>query len=385
MVRSHIMSCGCNLRKRINRENIKTNLRDVYLDYNATTKPDSQVLAEIERVNRIHWGNPSAQNSRGVDLYNLIMSKISLCKSIFKIEEYDTYFDTSSTSLINKISADPLYKDIISSTIEHPSLLNSADIKVSTNSYGVIDLIKLNKQLQNSKKQVIIYSPVNHETGNIQPIEDIYRIAQTHNTPVILDAVQTLPRLDIADWVPYCHGFYFSGHKIHSIQGAAALFVKKSTFNFNLKDSPLPFSLYSGTLNTPGVIGLLKAVEILQRNFTEYISSLKILHNEAMAILKKIESINIESTESAPGIINITLNNIDSIEDVLLFLSRQGIQTGRVSACSGDINAESYVLKAMGRDSLRAKNSLRLSFGKDSKRDDFFRVSSSLKKYYNQL
>lgn len=379
------MSCGCNLRKRINKEHLTTDIRDVYLDYNATTKPDIKILAEIDRVNRKYWGNPSAQNSRGVDLYNLIMSKLHQCKSRLKIEQYDSFFDTSSSSLIEKIYKHHSFENIVSSTIEHPSLLQYSNIQVKVNTNGAIDLIELENSIKDTKS-IIIFSPVNHETGNIQPIKEIFSIATKHNTPIIFDAVQTITRLELESWLPYCDGFYYSGHKIHSIQGAAALFIKEGIINFNLENNPLPFSLYIGTINSPSVIGLLEATIQLQNNFTNYITTLKILHREALAILQNIKQIKIESNEeSAPGIINITLTEIDNIEEVLLFLNRDGIQTGRLSACSGDINSESNVLKSMGRDNITSKHSLRLSFGKDSKRDDFFRVTSSLKKYYNKL
>lgn len=379
------MACGCNLRKRINREHIKTNKRDVYLDYNATTKPDVKVLAEIDRVNRLYWGNPSAQNSRGVELYNLIKSNLHQCKKILDIENYNSYFDTSSTSIIAKISNLQSFDNIISTTIEHPSLLKNANKTIRVNKHGIIDLEELKNTLKSSNS-IIIYSPVNHETGNIQPLKDIYLIAKDSKTPIIFDAVQTISRLELNTWLPYCDGFYYSGHKIHSVQGAAVLFIKKDIIDFNLNEASLPFSLYNGTINSSGVIGLLNATILLQSNFNEYITNLRILHSEALTILQKIKQIQIESEpNSAPGIINVTLSEIENIEEVLLFLNREGIQTGRLSACSGDINSESNVLKMMGRDKIKSKSSLRLSFGKDSKRDDFFRVSSSIKKYYNGI
>lgn len=383
------MSCGCNLRKRIIKEKLTVDKRDIYLDYNATTKPDIAVLAEIDKINRIFWGNPSAQNSRGVNLFNHILSKIDLCKEILNIEDYETWFDTSSSSIIEKIYRSNSYNDIITSTIEHPSLINNSKTQIDVDNNGRIKTELLKKKMANQSiktKHLLVYSPINHETGNIQPFKDIYNIAKQNNVPVIFDAVQTIARLDPANWIPYCDGFYFSGHKIHGIQGGAVLFAKQNIFDFKLHNSPLPFSLYTGTLNTPGVIGVLEATIKLQHNFNNYIAELKVLHKEAINILNKIDNITIESSENgALGIINITLSSIEKIEDLLLFLNREGIHTGRLSACSGDINSPSTVLKMMGRDETTSKSSIRLSFGKDSKRDDFFRVSSSIRKYYNKV
>ncbi len=374
------MSCGCNLRKRIIKEKISISKRDVYLDYNATTKPNLDALAAIDRVNRNFWGNPSAQNSRGVNLFNLLIEEITKIKKIFKINNDFIYFDVSSSSLIKRIAANVPDKTIITTQIEHNSLINNSNIKIKVDTSGKMDLSKLKTTISNNRDSILIYSPVNHETGNIQNIKEIYSICRENEVNVILDAVQTIPRVTLKNWLPFCDGFYYSGHKIHGIQGAAVLILKEKIIDFRLEDTPLPFSLYDGTFNTPGVIGLLEATKVLFHKYDDYLNDLKVLHKEALNILKRLdENYIIESDiNSAPGIINISLPIIDKVEDLLIHLNREAIQIGRLSACSGDINMESHVLKAMGRNSDRSSTSLRISFGRESKRDDFFRLTSAI-------
>lgn len=383
------MSCGCNLRKRITIKNIELdNKRDIYLDYNSTTKPDTEILALTDRINRNLWGNPSSQNSRGVLIYNSLLKEIHEVKKLLKIPEYNPYFDTSATSIIEKIAAYVNRRKIITSSIEHQSLLKKSSHHITVDSNGQINLNILEKILSNSKdKKIIIYSPVNHETGSIQKCKDIYKLASKYRTNVILDCVQAISRLETSKWLPYCDGFYFSGHKIYGLQGSALLFLKKGIIDFKTEDSPIPFSLYSGTFNTPSSFAILYACKKIFINFQDYITELKALHEDAKRILLKLSpDIKIESPEdSAPGIINISIPKTKSIEELMLYLNTKGIQISRLSSCSGDINDDSYILKEMGRDSSSYKKSLRISFGKDSKRDDFYRLSSALHNYLSSL
>lgn len=377
------MQCKCNLRKRITKESLQVNRRDIYLDYSGTTKPEHSILAKIDRINRSYWGNPSSQNSRGVNLYNIINNEIDLLTIQLGIRNAQIYFDTSSSSIIGKIKDNATSFKILTTEIEHISLLERADITIKVDGNGTIDLKQLQLLLKNNKNRILIYAPVNHETGNIQPIEEIFKIAKMFNTPIIFDAVQTISRLELRKWLNYCHGFYYSGHKIHGLQGGAALILKNKTINFKLNDSTLPYSLYTGTFNTPGVVALLEATKLLLNNFNNDYPYIKNLHKEALDILKKIEgSYILESNiNNAPGIINISIPIINNIEDLLMHLNRNGIHIGRLSACSGNIQAESHVLKAMGREKSRSTKSLRISFGKDSKRDDFYRLTSEIRTF----
>lgn len=382
------MTCGCNLRKRITKDNILLDKRDVYLDYNATTKPNINVLAKVDKFNRNSWGNPSAQNSRGVHLYNYLIKEIDTTKQYLNCKDSNIFFACSSSSIIKKLRDRLEKRKIVTSKIEHNSLLEFSNININVDSHGSINLNELKKCFESQTlAPILIYSPVNHETGTIQSFKEIYYLAKGFKIDVIFDAVQTISRININEWLPYCDGFYFSGHKIYGLQGAAALILKTNFVSFNLEDTPLPFSLFTGTFNTPCVIALLEATNILINNFKNELNELTVLHKEALHIISKLEfHYYLESPEDgAPGIINISLPKLQKIEDLLFFLNSENIQLSRLSACTGDINKESYVLTAMGRDRLRSTNSLRISFGNGSKRDDFFKLTASIKRFLSSI
>lgn len=374
------MACKCNLRKRINKAKLKPNNREVYLDYCSTTQPDQNTLRIVDKINRNLWGNISAQNSRGVALYNYIVMETEKCLQTFEIPNYLYYFDTSSTSIVNRIKYQTKNRKIVTSECDHISIIDRADFKLKVNEGGEIDIDKI-LEINTNKNLIFIYSIVNHETGNIQDFKYIYDFCKKNNIFVIIDGVQTISRIYFKEWINYCDGFYFSGHKIHGLQGAASLYIKPETIDFKTKDHPIPFSLYTGTFNSVGVAALLEATINLGINIPNDISTLKVLHTDALQILKEIPDFTMESNvNGAPGIINFSIPDINT-EEFLLKLNEDDIEIGRLSACSGDITAESYVLKAMGRSSNRCKTSLRVSFGKYSKRDDFFRLRSSICDY----
>lgn len=375
------MGCDCNLRKRIKRANIELDRRDIYLDYNATTKPDIEVLAEVEKFNRLYWGNPSAQNSRGVIQFNLITAEFTKCLDYFQSINRDYYFNNSSTALIYNIK-DTWKGEIITTTIEHNSLKMTGDKFIGVDNSGTLLLDELRSYIINAKNPIFIYSAVNHETGNLQPIKQIYQLCREYNIPVILDAVQTISRLTLEKWLPYCNGFYYSGHKIYAIPGAATLILDQGLMDFETEDTPLPFSLYKGTFNSPAVFALIKATQLLLKNLNDSLREIEVLDRDAQFIMKNLKQYQLESGPNrVPGIINISINTDNNIEDLLMYLNQNNIQTGRISACSGDINEPSYVLQEMGKTELRASHSIRVSFGKGSKRDDFYKLVSSINNF----
>lgn len=370
------MPCKCSIRKKLLKKNLKISNSNTYLDYCSTTKPDIEVLKEVEKAYRVNWGNPSSQNTFGVNIYSIIKDKTQKLLKLLHLENSYIYFDSSSSSIINKIN-NQLNKKIVTTTIEHRSLLLNSQAQVTVNSSGLVNIDELKKNI--SSNTIFIYSPVNHETGNIQEIEKIYKVCKDANCKVVLDCVQTISRLPLKKWKPYCDGFYFSGHKIHGIPGAAALITYTNFQNLKVSET-LEFSIYEGTINSPGVIGLLIAAENLLINIPRELQTLQTLHNEALQIIKTIEKpVIIESNKnSAPGIINISLPQIKDIEELLLYLNNDNIYVSRFSACNGNITANSYVLTNMGREKTSASKSIRISFGKNSKRGDFYKLTNSI-------
>lgn len=373
------MGCKCNLRKKLLNRSISLGDRDIFLDYAATTKPLPEVLYIIDQINRIYWGNPSSQNNRGSYLYNKIEEASRNTLKKLNLENSRIYFDGSSSLIAKKLTSTTL--KTITKITSHTSLTKEATDIVQVDSNDKTILEELEKKL--NKNSIFIYSPVNHEIGSLDNYSNIYKLCNRMNVPVIIDAVQTISKLPISDWVDYCDGFYFSGHKIHSIPGAACL-ILKSTCEIELPvASTLEYSIFDGTFNSQSVAGLLKAFEILLQSINDDISYLETLTRDGLVILNNINSeIRIETPQNAvPGIINFSIKNIDSIENLLEHLNNDSIYLSRFSACTGEISNNSEILTHLGRKGYSVRNSIRISFGKNSQRGDFYSLVNSINNF----
>lgn len=373
------MGCKCNLRKKLLKRNISLGDRDIYLDYAATTKPLQEVLYTIDKINRIYWGNPSSQNNRGSYLYSKIEESCRNILNTLNLDDSKIYFDGSASLIANKLTGTPL--KCITKITSHLSLTNPNTDRVNVDNNDRTILGELEKKLETDT--VFIYSPVNHEIGALDDFVDIYKLCKNKNVPVIIDAVQLITKLPISDWIDYCDGFYFSGHKIHSIPGGACLILKPNCKIALPVTSTIEYSIFDGTFNSQSIAGLLKAFEILLLNINDEVIYLESLTRDGLSILKNIKSeIRIETPEnSLPGIINFSIKDIDSIEDLLEHLNKDSIYLSRFSACTGEISNSSEILTYIGREGYSLKNSLRVSFGKDSQRGDFYSLVNSINNF----
>ncbi len=235
------------------------------------------------------------------------------------------------------------------------------------------------------KKIICVYSPVNHETGGIQPVKEIYsRIADAGGI-VFADAVQAVPRLPLEEWIDYCDMFAMSSHKIYAPKGTGLLYKPDSIQMKPVRDGGKQENgFFPGTENTPGIAAMSEAFTQLKKNCDSEYKRLKILTSEGLSILTSLpHNIILESPSlRVPGVLCISLPDIYDIEDFISFLIFNNICLSRFSACSDNIKGKSQVLTAMGRNEERASKSLRLSLGLYSKREDFYRLAEGIKYYF---
>ena len=393
------MACKCGYRKKLLEKKDSYNFKkSVYLDYNATTPVDIRVLRVYEKMCREYWANPSSVHSAGIKVWREIQKSREILSKYFSWSENGIYFCSSGTEAINKFLSGYLLKNmntqIISTKNEHSAVLHllrilkmantggkidkaKSPILLDVNNKGRINIDNLSKILQNSIKvnneikTLIVYSPVNHETGIIQDVEAIYSVANKYNSVVFLDGVQAAARLNPELWTSYCHGFALSGHKIYAPKGSGALFVEPG-----LRISKTSFGgfqesgVFPGTENAPGIAALGEAVRLL--NLNEENRLLSSLIKDFLHLLKKNAiSYVINSTEdSVPGVLSISFPEILDMEDFFSYFYNHDICVSRFSACSGRIKGPSKILENMGVKSDLSSSSLRISIGRFSKRED---------------
>lgn len=413
------MACNCGYRKRI--REAKTGFdtkRTVYLDYNATTPVDPRVLGEFEKICRRLWANPSSLHSGGASIAEEIEGYTDSINAYFSGQSSPQrpgrfYFCSSGSEAIHagitglsRVLSKHHYRHIITTEIEHGAvgkpcrifgahpalnkLHGSKPVSVlPVDENGIVDLEKLRGTLASCGPALLVYSPVNHETGGIQPVDTIYSLAKQYDCLVFLDAVQACPRLAPSEWAGDCDAFAVSGHKLYAPKGIAGIYIREGIpvkpFRFGGEQQD---GIFPGTENTPGIAALSRAFGLLAENFSEEQRRLSTLTGDGTEILHGagIEFI-IESpggggagiSRSVPGVLCLSFPWITDMEEVMFGLDSERICVSRFSACTSRITGPSPVLRAMGRPRRRSETSIRISLGRYSKRDDFFRLSKVLR------
>jgi cysteine desulfurase len=271
---------------------------------------------------------------------------------------------------------------VISSTIEHHAVLNSCKhleamgcevTYVPVDSRGLVDPDDVLRGLRPNTRLITIMM-ANNETGVLQPVEEIGKIAAEADVYFHTDAVQAAGKVPIEVKRLGCDLLSISGHKLHAPQGVGAIYVGKGTLL-----QPMFYggsherSRRAGTENVPGIIGLGKAAELareaLERGDLARMSAMR--DRIEQTILSAVDATGVNG-EGAPRVPNTTNIHFDYIEGeaLVIALDLKGLAVSTGAACSSGAIEPSHVLTAMGLPPEIARASLRFSLGKQSTADD---------------
>ncbi|MCL2706213.1 MAG: aminotransferase class V-fold PLP-dependent enzyme [Spirochaetaceae bacterium] len=409
------MACNCERKERLAKliSDIRMDKKITYMDYNATTPVLTESIGAFERSCRQNWGNPSNCHTTGIKAWEELEKNREAISKYFNTKKENIFFCSSGSEAIFAgihaiLNSNTFF---ISTVIEHSSVLKNIIalpkeqyhlLKVSGN--GMINIEEFSKVLEKNKEKniVFIYSPVNHETGALAPIKEIYRKAKEYNALIFLDAVQAAARLSVIEWQPFCDIFTLSSHKLYAPKGCGVLALTKEyspgvssadKVSKTLSElNPFRFGgnqesgLFPGTENTPAISAFAKSIEYLELNLKSEIARLKTLTDEGLKILQSLPyKVVLESPENrAAGILCLSLPEVKEIEQFMDFIYLKGICISRFSACSDNEKAASEILTAMGCPLERAEKSIRISTGIYSKRDDYYALADAIKEYFKQ-
>jgi cysteine desulfurase len=271
---------------------------------------------------------------------------------------------------------------LITSSIEHHAVLHAAEklrergMEVTflpVSSEGVVDPQEVRRAIRPNTKLISIMM-ANNETGAIQPVSEIGRIASEADIYFHTDAVQAAGKLPIDVQSLRCDLLSISGHKMHAPQGTGILYVRRGT-----QLEPLFFGgaherqRRAGTENLPGIVGLGKAAEVACAALTDgTIERIKALRDRLeQGILAEVEDTGVNSRKVArvANTTNIYFDNLEG-EALVIALDLKGLSTSGGSACASGATEPSHVLSAMGLPPARARASLRFSLSKLNTEDD---------------
>lgn len=359
--------------------------QEIYLDNNATTKIEPEVLKNMQQYYNTRYGNASCSYSLGhASKYALDVSRNKI-GSYLKIDSEKIYFTSGATESNNWVILNTINKYIkpiiIVSAIEHPSVFETVHhyykkglceyhvIPVDSN--GIVDLNKLAEVVQASEDiKLCSIMAVNNEIGSIQPIDDIVSLLKGYNIQLHVDATQAIGKLNIdysdVDFVTA------SAHKIHGPKGVGMLYCKHHISPI-LIGGGQESEKRAGTENIPGIVGFADALSLMDSYIT-YMSP--ILEDFKQQINNKL--IYIEKTYGIETYTNTILNKNYSVSNtfnfsfldsklpklLLDYMNSRNIFISAGSACSSGIPLPSRTVLHMTRDTTRAKNTIRISMSK---------------------
>ena len=353
----------------------------VYLDNNATTKVDEEVVKAMMPYFSDYYGNPFSLHLFGNETGLAVTEARRTIADILKARPSEIIFTASGSEADNLAirGIAKAYKHrgkhIITSTIEHPAVKNTfIDLMedgfevtmVPVDENGVMILDEFKKALREDTILVSVMH-ANNEVGSFQPVEEIGKITKERKIIFHVDAVQTMGKVEIYPEKMGIDLLSFSGHKFHAPKGIGVLY-KRDGIRFakvitggNQEGKRRP-----GTSNVPYIVGLAKALKIATENMKEEWVREETLRNYFEdEVSKRIPEIKIngKGARRLPGTSSITFKYLEG-ESMLLNLSLKGIAVSSGSACSSDSLQPSHVLLAMGVPAEYAHGTLRFSLSK---------------------
>lgn len=373
-----------------------------YFDHSATTSVDARVLEEMLPYFSNQYGNPSSLYTIGRKAKKAIEESRKKVAKTINCESKEIFFTGCGSESDNLALKGIAYANrekgnhIITSKIEHPAILNTCKTLekqgfsityLNVDENGLIDLNELRNSIT-SKTILISIMFANNEIGTIQPIEDIGKIARQKNIIFHTDSVQAIGNIKIDVKKMNIDLLSMSAHKFYGPKGVGAIYIRDGIKCDRIQDGGhQEKNKRAGTENVAGIVGLGKAIEIADNNLQEYNYNIKILRDYYEKQLEKnISNIkfNGHRTKRLSGNSNVSFKFVDG-EALLLKLDEKGIYASTGSACSSGSPTPSHVLMAIGVPDKIARGSLRVTFGKENRKEDVDFLIESLVEIVNDL
>lgn len=370
-------------------------MKDIYMDNNATTMVDPEVVAEMLPFFSEQFGNPSSLHSFGNKVgFALKKARKQVQRLIGAEFDSEIIFtscgsESDSTAILSALEAQPDRREIITTVVEHPAVLNLCDY-LETQGYTVHRLKVDNKGRLNmddyktvlsDKVAVVSVMWANNESGTIFPVEEMAELANEAGVMFHTDAVQAVGKLPIDLENSSIHMLSLSGHKLHAPKGVGVLYLRRGTrFRPLLRGGHQERGRRAGTENVTSIVGLGKAAEIAMKNMEFENTHVKAMRDRLQeGILSAIPNCfptgDVENR--LPNTASIAFEFIEG-EAILLLMNKVSIAASSGSACTSGSLEPSHVMKAMGIPYTAAHGTIRFSLSRYNTMDEVEYVIAEL-------
>ncbi len=359
-------------------------MQRAYLDNNATTPVLPPVLEAMLPYYSEQFGNASSIHHHGQQTRAAVERAREAVAVLLGCRASEIVFTSGGTEADNLAIfgiARP-GDHVITSPVEHHAVLNASkrleDLRCEVTYLPVdgsarIDPEDVRRALRGNTRLITIMM-ANNETGALQPVEEIGRIAAEADVYFHTDAVQAAGKVPVDVKTIGCDLLSISGHKIHAPQGVGALYVRKGTLlQPMLYGGRHERARRAGTENVAGIVALGKAAELAKSGLMNgEIERVRQLRDRIeQAVMSSVEAVGVNSG-GAPRVPNTSSIYFDYIEGeaLVIALDLKGVAVSTGAACSSGAIEPSHVLTAMGLSPDRARASLRFSVGKQNTSED---------------
>jgi cysteine desulfurase len=364
--------------------------KPIYLDYNATTPHDPEVIAAMRPFLEDEFGNPSSSHLYGNTPHSAVMQARGQVASLLNCRPQEIIFTSGGTESNNQAlkGVAEAYRDkgnhIITSQIEHPAILEVCAYLAENGcevTYLPIDekgLVRVSDVADaiTSNTILITIMHANNEVGTIQPLAEISELAKKHDTLVHTDAAQSLGKIPAEVDTLGVDLLSVAGHKIYAPKGIGALYIRNGVKLAKFMHGAGQESGWrAGTENVLEIVGLGKACEIARRDLAKNMAHMQSMRDRLYEGIKaKCERVRLNGhrEKRLPNTLSISFQDLEANR----ILDNIGLEIAASAgaACHSDTVEISHVLKAMNIPVGWAKGTLRLTTGRNTTADDIDRA-----------
>jgi cysteine desulfurase len=374
----------------------------IYLDNNATTRVDDEVVKAMLPYFTEQFGNPSSMHKFGNQVGAAIKLARQQVQQLIGAEHDSEIVFTScgteadSTAILSALKAQPERREIITTVVEHPAILALCE-QLEKDGY-VVHYLKVDergrldldayKSLLSDRVAIVSAMWANNESGTLFPVVEMAEMAAAAGVMFHTDAVQAVGKLPIDLKATKIDMLSLSGHKLHAPKGVGVLYLKRGVrFRPLLRGGHQERGRRAGTENVASIIGLGKAAELALAHMGEEQTRVRQLRDRLeQGILEQVRHCFVtgDPANRLPNTCNIAFEYIEG-EAILMLLNKQGIAASSGSACTSGSLEPSHVMRAMDIPYTAAHGSIRFSLSRYNTPDEIDKVIAAVPPIVAQL
>lgn len=363
----------------------------IYLDHNATTPVDPRVLEAMRPYLTEAFGNPSSLHWFGQQARAALDEARGQVAALIGASPNEIVFTGSGTEADNMAlrgvaaaTREPR-RTIVHSVLEHHAVLNTGKAlaeegwlveTVRAGQDGLVELADLEAKVD-EKTALVAVMLANNETGVVQPVAEVVRIAHAKGALVLCDAVQAAGKIPLDVGSLGADLLALSAHKMYGPKGVGALFVKRGTrLTALLRGGSQERNRRAGTENVAGIAGLGRAAALAREDLAALTERLAGLRDRLEALLLEIPGARRNGDgPRVPNTSNVSFEGLEA-ESLLMALDLMGLAVSTGAACAAGAVEPSHVLRGMGLPMERVQSSLRFSLGRATTAEEVERAAA---------